>query len=1230
MGRQARFRHDEDFAHPPRRKKRRFKKRYILLALCMVGLLGVAIGVPYVASNRSFVVSMANRYAGIAPNRIDLDRIQVSWFSPVRLEGVRLLDERGSALVQVGSIQTDKGLLGFAMNSKNVGTITIKDSVVQVDVQPGTTNIEEAIRPLMQGSSSGASSSGSAITGNVQIENAIVKLLDTVDLQAWEVRVQSANVPLPSEKQPIPMVTAAGMIQPMMRAGQAASTDGICEFAMRLEPSTDAVQVNAGANASQPIRIASNLKQFPLQLLGLAKRRMPELPFERIQGKASLQADMTMLTPSSWIANITEAKVEQLQMIAPTLVGAKPASMQQLVANGKITFSPDRVVAERARMVCDVGDMAGNIALPLPVPMPTAMQPWIDRAELDMQGTIDMAQLVKAMPGLITMQEQTQLLAGKASMHAMQKMQNGQTPIGQYSVKLGDLVANVNGTTVNWKDALGLELSIQPGSQPNAPPQFSAKCLAEFCELNGVGSLQGGEVKAQVDLDKMQQRLSTWFVLPFSKLSGNATCNAKWSQDANQRLLLNGTVVTSPMNIGLPAGALNEPAWNGAFEVLGRITNNAISQIDRAQVNFTSAEESLLVKVLDPISLVAMPTGMQPLPPAGIALEMKGDLGAWQKRGQMFAGVDPGMDLGGRCRFEAKGQMDMRHVEVLSANFSAQPLMVRTNGMVFQEPQVIGDFTGRVDSQALARLQVDKLNVTSSSFGISAMDAPAPQGNGRQGKAAFRIDPKRLMASMESQASAAPPTFVEGDVQGAMNWTIDTTSLTWQLETNGKDLRVVQMVPATPSRSPGNLVSTSNAKATPSLLWNEPAARATMVGRYNFATGAIDLPESQFQTEWLAYAGQTTIASTKDKTQMVAKGQMSYDASRVAERLRPWIGSYLQIQGQRTEPVEVTWVSSTTGSWANSLQARTNIGWDAANVVGIEVGKSEIPITIENGHFKSKTEIPVSQGAMRWNLDGDLAKDTMVITQAPEVVLDNVAITPMMCQGWLKYVAPLLAEATKVQGKLSLRLDDARIVPTDIRQQRFAGQLQLHGATVGPGPLADQLVMVAQQIKALRKGTTAASATASETWLQLPAQNVDFSVDSGRVVHKNLQFAAGDVIIQTSGEVAIDGQIQMVAAIPIQKDWIDSTPMLASLADQSIQLPIQGTLQRPQVDFSKISNLAAQAVQGAAQGMLQKQMEKGFNKILGPMQQGLQNLPFPQGILPNNGGNAPSILPSGQ
>ncbi len=606
-------------------------------------------------------------------------------------------------------------------------------------------------------------------------------------------------------------------------------------------------------------------------------------------------------------------------------------------------------------------------------------------------------------------------------------------------------------------------------------------------------------------------------------------------------------------------------------------------------------------------------------PPAAMKIHLTGDMAAWQRRGQMFAGMDPGVSVEGRCEFEANGALDMQHAEITAVTFSAQPLAINSSSFRVRESRVEGSFAGRMDTSDIARLQVETLLVQAESFALTAKDSAALDGKGREGKAAFRIEPKRLLTAvaMGDGTSAAPSDMaIEGDITGNANWIINPASdIRWQLGLDAKGLRILQAVKPKVQGPTGQLVSTSPNNKTMEPIWEESIAKATIVGTYDLKSGNMELSETTLQTVWMAYGGMTSIQSTKDSMQVVARGQMTYDAATVAEKIRPWTGNYLNIAGQRTEPVEVTWKSSASSNWAESLQAKMQLGWDSANVVGIEIGKADVPLAIQNGQFRSKTTIPVSQGALRWDLESNVGSDPIVIRQAPEMVLENVAITPQMCQGWLKYVAPLLADVTSVQGQLSLQVDRAEIVPTNSLKQTVAGELLVQGATVGPGPLADQFLAIVQQIRTLRKGTSGQTTSPSGSWLQMPEQRIQFAVDQGRVAHRNLQIQAGDVVINTEGSVGIDGDIQLTASVPILKDWVDGTPALSSLAGQQIQFPIKGTLQKPQVDFQGFTAIGRQVAEAAVQGVLKNQLDRGLNKILGPLEK--QFAPFQQGIQQN-------------
>jgi hypothetical protein len=280
------------------------------------------------------------------------------------------------------------------------------------------------------------------------------------------------------------------------------------------------------------------------------------------------------------------------------------------------------------------------------------------------------------------------------------------------------------------------------------------------------------------------------------------------------------------------------------------------------------------------------------------------------------------------------------------------------------------------------------------------------------------------------------------------------------------------------------------------------------------------------------------------------------------------------------------------------LKASTRLGWEQARVVGIELGKADVPVTIDAGLLTTAAEIPVSGGMLRWDLTGDLTSDLLVIQQKPMVVLENVAITQEMCSGWLKYVAPLLAEATSIDGRLSLSIDQAELTPTDLSRQTVAGTLVMHQAEVGPGPLTNEITGLIRQIEAIRKadpGQTVSSQ--NRVWMQLPEQRIAFRMVEGRVHHRDLNIALGDARLSTSGSVDVAGNLEIMTSLPIPDNWTQKGPVLAALRGQTLQFPMNGTIYRPQIDASTLGQLGRQTIQNAAQGMLQQGLNKGLEKL---------------------------------
>lgn len=1060
---------ENGFSKKPRR---RLRIRKVLIVGLIVFLSAGFFGVPMLVQNRGLAVSMINRYAGLEPMRIDLAEIQAGWFRPLRIRGFQLSDDQGAELAKVEEIETELALWNLITNYSDLKTITVRGASVRLDVQPGTTNLEKAFKPFLEPAdsptdqSTGAGSSSSAFTGRIRIADAVIHARDSVDLTSWDLAIKQADIPLPTVEQPIPPMTLIGTIQQTNAPPGVVLMGG--QFSVQTQPlAQPMVAVGAAPNGLMPLKMAIATNGLPLHWFSLVKRRLPEIPIESIAGLATVQADIELHNQQQVLAQIHTAQIDSLQVHAPTLVGPRGAALQQIRLAGTVNKGQDRIKTDGLQLASDIGTLKAILDLPLVPNVPTLTQPWIMNADFELNGSIDLARVIQVAPDLLPMQDQVELVRGEATLIASQKrsvVDATVPPDSNMQIKLGGLEAIMSGTSMRWDEALNATLDVRPiaGGQPS----FKADCKAEFCNIQGQGDLVQGQLAGSFDLAKMQQRLSKWFALPVQSLAGAAECQVAWKQDESNRLIANGALKTTPVRMVTQFGQLNEPAWEGEMQLVARLDKGSLIQIDRSSVQLKANTELLSASIQEPVSLVPSTPGMAQLPPAGMQWKLTGDLAGWQRRAKMFAGLDLGLDLGGQCELEAKGVVDASHAEISLAKFSATKFYVQSGETRFAEPQVVGQFQGRISTKDITRLQVDNLLLQSLSFALQAKDEAGTQAGTRVGQAGFRINPHQLLVALQSGEAAT--TSVDGDVTGQLKWQLDPSQIVWALGVDALNIKAIQKSVDTTTK----LVSTGGTTApATTILWEEPQAKAIASGRYDLTTGKLDLNDSQLQTEWFAYGGNAVLTSSKEKMEFLSKGNVTYDAARVAEKLKPWTGSYLVVAGQRTQPLEVSWTSSSANaSWADALQATSNIGWDSASVIGIPIGKADVPLKIENGHLLTKAEIPVSQGTLRWNLDGNLASNPIAIVQAPETVIDNVAISPQMCQGWLKYVAPLLAEVTSVQGNLSLKIDEAVIMPTDLPKQTVKGQLTIHGANVGPGPLADQLLALVQQIRNLRKG----------------------------------------------------------------------------------------------------------------------------------------------------------------
>ena len=92
------------------------------------------------------------------PGEVSVGRASLGWIAPVVLEDIVLRDLDGKELLHVESFRTSKNLFSLlARRSQGLGTLTLTHPQLNVRLKAGGSNLEEAIRPLLEAPGSGSS-----------------------------------------------------------------------------------------------------------------------------------------------------------------------------------------------------------------------------------------------------------------------------------------------------------------------------------------------------------------------------------------------------------------------------------------------------------------------------------------------------------------------------------------------------------------------------------------------------------------------------------------------------------------------------------------------------------------------------------------------------------------------------------------------------------------------------------------------------------------------------------------------------------------------------------------------------------------------------------------------------------------------------------------------------------------------------------------------------------------
>ncbi len=1155
---------------PSRRSPGRRLRIVVVSTMLLVGGLYV---LPWVIASTSLVEStVASSLEGI-DGRVAIGRTSLDWFSAPRLNEVRLLDAEGNVLVEASEVTLGKSLASLLVASTDLGTIRVTGLSGAVRVESGTTDIERVFAGLVES-----------------------------DTQT-----------------PVPRFTLV-CDRAMLRVASESGTSDLNELALSLmhDDGRWSWQAAAQESAVRSLRCDGNgtpSDGFDLELelagtdLTWLERLAPRFGFDGLRssgeldfaGKVHVAAD-----GSSGRASIAQGAARQLRLFVPPMAQGDRIELAAATLEGGFVWDGSLVEFAPTRIQSSIGggDVVGFVDL-------NRLDAWwTDEGPrtFESTGSLQVAPLARMLPNTLRMRSDVEVREGELgwTIHSRREAERRRLLVDLTTTPM--TLRGPDGE-VRWDQSLRAAAAVVGTS--NGPALEFANLQAPDLLLEGAGTTQAGELRLIGDLAGWQRQFGELIDLQGTNFAGRITGRLAWGE--GQELTADGSPgPTSDRGIGfggrldltgIDVRGTEGPIWQDPAIAVGfggrfdpdRDWGEGLSPFWTTVV---AAEDSLTLLPRDP---AAGGSGDR-----RAELRLTGAIERWLAR---IGIVEPlvGYRLTGAVQAVGEVVWSADAILIDRLEYRCDDIALTGPDIKAREAEVGGVASLRYS------LTDDELEVTTADASSSTVSCRIERlkfGNGAdrrlKGDYALRADLERLSRWFPAWSGSGVEMTGQLVGSGSIREIADGERTLWGFDQAGA-IESWAMRIAAPSGSSGAAGAVGR-NGNEARTWREAKLDVLLDGTFDPVGGELTLARADLSgaAQRLALAGTMNLGDVRWPAQL--QGELTVRRHDWIALVRPWLGEGTELVGERTtslmsqgplmngtantaDPDAILWPPL-------GLVSEGGIGWESGTIAGIPFGPGELhgklrDRVLDLGDFR----LPLGSGNLQLRSRISFERPVPRFVADEGRLLDGVELTPEACRQWLQFVAPLAASATAARGAIDLDLQGMDLPLTDPLAGQGAGTIRIRQASLGPGPLVEQIVGLTRAIRSLGDGRAPAEGNAR--WVELPAQDINFRIAAGRVHHDRLEARIGDVVIVTRGSVGSDQSIDLVAVVPINQNWVNTKPLLKPLAGLEVQVPIRGTLSRPQIDREVLTQLSRRVVEQAAGQLLDEQIQRGLGRLFG-------------------------------
>jgi hypothetical protein len=1160
---------------PPLRRKRR-------APLVLVALVVAAVWfAPVIVAKTPLAPSLLRWVFADVDVKARIERVSLGWFSPIVVEGLDLRDATGGPLFSVRRLTGEKRLFSWLLNRQDLGVIRFESAHGQVEFLDESTNFEAAFAAWL------------ATEGP---QRSLFEWLASAGLHSFEVEVADAALVCIDERTQRRCTfdrlnASAKFLSPS--EGIRARLRAVCEQDQRrsaIDATCDLIPTEKDSSASQPSRILLESEALPIWLAGAALRRL--VPGLEMDGQLASSIDGQWHSINGGPVQATlkaDCVAKSLYCTAAALSGDQ-VRLTEVRLPLDVSWRDQQLQVAQARLDSEVGRVSFTGTL-------DPALGWIDslrRKPYHLTGHVDLARLAGMLPHTIHVRDDTRITAGVVDL-VLNADAKHEGLVWQGKLETSQLTALSGGQTFSWERPV--LLTFEAHETPETLVVDRLQGDADFLELQGEGTATDGHLAATFDLDRLSRELSRFIDLGSLRMAGEGTAYVAWQRKAAGVFEANSQFDARKFELGYAGqDPWREAQLDVAAELLGQMEGSRLERIDRGQVRVTAGGDLLTAQLQQPV--------FQPLDGGlwSIAVALRGELARWTPRMRPW--------LGALAEYQVAGDCDLSADVVYGASqWELEPLAARIRGFRF-----VGS----------------GLNVHENAVDLSASTRWSPNeqrvelSNVRWASAALVAEGKDLTIALDPEHAGALQGNVQysGELGQLWSWTQDASSpSSWQLGGRLNGRLDVRRTSGIVQASLENTIDQFQARLEGEQAWKEPQLRWGSRLEHDPAKETLKLEDFHLSGQALQCTARGEIRELSTRRNLALDGRLRYDLARLQPLWQQWVGSGIRLEGIDERPFSIRGPLGTMGTsnnrgaleplvavqrgqtpvrhstsggagsdeWLAQMEGNAEVHWTRGDLYGFGLGPGDLRARLLQGVLNiDPIEASASHGRIRLAPTIRMSPGPMELTLQPGRVAERILITPEMCDRALKFVAPVLAEVTQAQGQFSVDVDGCRLPLSAPSTGDLAGKLRVHSVEVGPGPLVQALAVLL---------TKAAPARITRE------STVEFRMVNGRVYHKGLELAFPDFTMRTHGSVGLDESLAIMAEMPVPPKWIGNNRLGDALKNQTIQLPIGGTLRAPKIDERALQQTSARFVRDAAAGAVQKEIFRQLDRVLGPVTQ---------------------------